>query len=287
LASKGEILLDLSRHTFASLILLCLAPALVRAQTRDEPGLDLTEPSPPKETRPAEAPPLPPPPSGTTQRPRENAATAEAPIAPGESDVALGDRVKAVQLKGFLKRHRFELGVAFPFTVNDAFYEKLGVSGKLAYNLEDSFALQVRGGYYWQLRSDHVREGKLAFSSQLLQSRIYGQAMLDGVWSPVYGKVAWLGSSIVHFDLYLLAGFGAVWSATSLEPRNEGPHIATDLGGGIRFYPSDWLALDAGLIGTFYPDQPSTSAPSSLQRVLSAQVGFTVFLPLTFEYSHP
>lgn len=201
--------------------------------------------------------------------------------------MAIGDRVKAVQRKGFLKAHRWELGAFFPATVNDAFYEKLGAGGKLAYNFEDSFALALRGAYYSQLRSNHVREGKLAFSSQLLQSELRGQLMLDGVWSPVYGKVAWLGSSIVHFDVYLLAGFGAVWSATSFAPRKEGPHLATDFGGGIRFYPKSWLALDGGLVATLYPDQPVQQVPSTVQKVVAAQLGLTVFWPFTFEYVYP
>ena len=31
--------------------------------------------------------------------------------------------------------------------------------------------------------------------------------MLDGIWSPVYGKVSVLDNHIVHFDLYLAAGY--------------------------------------------------------------------------------
>ncbi len=254
------------------------------AQGKEEPGLDLSEP-PPSPTRPAEPPPAPPP-AGAKPRGDEGASEA-APIAPGEADVALQDRVKAVQRKGFLKEHRLELGAYFPLTINDAFYEKLGIGGKLAYDVTDTFALAIRGAYYWQFRTSHVREGAQAFSSQLLTSQIRGQAMLDGIWSPIYGKAAWLGSKIVHFDLYLLAGFGGVWSATSLAPRSEGPHLAADFGGGIRFYPKDWLSLDAGVVATLYPDQPSTAAPSTIQKVVAAQLGFTVFFPFSFEYSQP
>ncbi len=203
-----------------------------------------------------------------------------APIAPGESDVALGDRVKAVQLKGFLKQHRLELGLAVPATINDGFYEKVGIGGKLGYNLADSFAVAARGTYFWQIRSSHVREGQLAFSSQLLNSQVHFVGTLDGIWSPVYGKVAWLGSQIVHFDMYLLAGFGGVSSAT-------GWHVATDFGGGIRFYPKSWLALDAGVVATIYPDQASTVAPSTIEKIVAAQFGLTVYYPFTFEYSHP
>ena len=274
----------LPTHTVTFLLLLLpllLVPAAGLGQAKEEPGIDLTQPKAPA-ARPAE----PPPPSATAQRPAPRTRE-DAPLAPGERDAAFEDRVKAVQRKGFLKRHRFELGLSFPGTVNDAFYQKVGVGAKLAYNFEDSFALALRGTYFWQLRSNHVREGNIAFSSQLLASQIYGQAMVDGIWSPVYGKVAWLGSRIVHFDAYLLAGAGAVWSATSAAPRSEGPHIATDFGGGLRFYPADWLALDGGVIATFYPYQPNTAVPGTIQRIVAAHVGVTFFFPLGFEYVYP
>lgn len=279
MVDRSENTLYLPRHTFTFFLLL--APLVALGQTREEPGIDLSRP-PPQQAAPAQ-----PPAPGGDSRGRDEKGQELGPIAPGEGDVALGDRVKAVQRKGFLKRHRLELGLDLPGTLNDAFYEKLGLGGKIAYHLEDSFAVAVRGTKWWQLRTDHVREGKLAFSSQLLTSELYGQLMLDGIWSPVYGKVAWLGSSIVHFDLYLMAGFGAVWSATSVAPRSEGPHPAADFGGGIRFYPNSWLALDAGVLATVYPDQPNTSFPSTVQKVIAARVGLSVFLPPTFEYVYP
>ena len=170
-----------------------------------------------------------------------------------EGDVALGDRVKAVQRKGFLKRHRFELTPLFAATVNDAFYQKVGGGLRAAYNLGDAFAIAARGAIYQQedlklapVRTNNVREGKVAFQSQLLSSQIYRLAMIDGIWSPVYGKAAWLDRSIVHFDLFLTAGFGLVWSATSFDGGGKeglGPHVAADVGAGLRFYPLEWLAL--------------------------------------------
>ena len=196
-----------------------------------------------------------------------------------DEDVALGDRVKAVQRKGFLKRGRLELTPMFSATVNDAFYQKFGGGLRLAYNLQDSFAIAVRGAYYEPLRTDNVREGKVAFESQLLTSQLNGQAMVDGIWSPVYGKASFLGSSILHFDLFLAAGFGVIWSATSLEPRDEGPHLATDIGGGVRFYPKEWLAFELGLMATLYPDQPILSVPGTVQSVFVANVGLSFFFP--------
>jgi hypothetical protein len=78
-----------------------------------------------------------------------------------------------------------------------------------------------------------------------------------------------------------------VWSATSSAPRSEGPHVATDFGAGLRFYPADWLALDGGVIATLYPDQPNTAVPGTIQRVVAAHLGLTIFFPFGFEYGSP
>jgi outer membrane beta-barrel protein len=251
---------------------LLALPLCVGAQ--EMPGIDLSEP-----------------PRGGDERSGDEAAArgaAATPLGdPGERDAALGDRVKAVQRKGFLKRGRFEVTPLFSASLNDAFYQKFGGSLRLGYHLADSFALAVKGTYYRPLRTDNIREGTVAFQSQLLTSQLDGEAMVQGVWSPVYGKVAVVAKQIIHFDLFLHAGFGAVWTATSGAPRDEGPHLATGFGGGVRFFPKEWLALELGLSATLYPDQPNVSVPSTLQRVVAAGFGFSVFLPTTFDYVYP
>jgi outer membrane beta-barrel protein len=272
-------------------LLALTAPVLALAQ--DLPGLDLSRPAEEKKEKekekrpqPTEVAPLSLEPVPPAEEPVRKPAEGRTGIF-GEHDVALGDKVKAVQRKGFLKRGRFEVAPIFALTVNDAFYQKIGGGLRLAYSLQDSFAVAVRGSYYTPLRTDNVLEGKIALSSQLLTSQLYGQAMLDGVWSPIYGKASFLSDSIVHFDVFLSAGFGAVWSATSLAPRSEGPHPAAEVGGGVRFYPYEWMAFELGLLATFYPDQPVTSVPATIQKVFVANVGFSFFFPFTFEYVYP
>jgi outer membrane beta-barrel protein len=273
--------------TFA--ILLAAVPFLGGAQ--ELPGIDLNQP--PKAEK-AQAPgegELPPIDLSQSQPAQPQAGKAEEPAATGvpfsESDVALGDKVKAVQRKGFIKRHRFEIEPQFSLSINDPFFQKFGGGLKIAYNFADTFALAVRGTYLKSVRTDAVREGKLAYQSQLLASQASQLLMLDGVWAPIYGKASFLNKNIVHFDLYLQAGFGLAWSATSVAPRNEGPHLATDLGGGVRFYPKQWLAFDLGLNATLYPDQPEKSVPGTVQKIFVANIGFSFFFPTTFEYQYP
>ena len=264
------------------LLLSLAAPA----GAQEQKGLDLSAPAEAKRPAPGpiEVAPLD---LGAPPPATPPAAAAAGGTLFGARDVALGDRVKAVQRKGVLKRGRFEVAPLLSLSVNDAFYQKVGGGLRVAYSIQDSFAIAARGSYYTPLRTDNGRVGRLAFQSQLLTSQLYGQAMLDGVWSPIYGKAAFLGDSIVHFDLFLLAGFGAAWSATSDAPRSEGPHPAAEVGGGVRFYPKEWMAFELGLAATFYPDQPIVSVPATIQKVFVANVGVSFFFPTSYEYVYP
>lgn len=280
------------RFQFAIAWLVAATPALALA-AEEQPGIDLSQQGKPRESAPAQGEELPPidlsqPPTRPARETPTPAPERPRAIQPfTEKDVALGDKVKAVQRKGFMKKGRLELAPLFAATVNDAFFQKFGYGLRLAYNLHDAFAVAVRGTKYAKLRTDNVREGKLAFESQLLNSDIDQQVMLGGVWSPIYGKASVLQSSIVHFDLFLQAGFGMVWSATSGPPLSQGPHVAADFGGGLRFYPKEWLAFELGLLATFYPDQPSAQLPATTQRVFVMNFGMSFFWPFGFDYVYP
>jgi outer membrane beta-barrel protein len=300
------------RNLLAIAWLVAALPAL----GQDATGIDLSQPPPKKDDGTVVMPPidLSKPAEPAVPAPKKEAAPPPAPTAPfGEQDVALGDKVKSVQRKGFIKKGRFEAEPIFVATLNDAFYQKFGGGLRVAYNFGETFALAVRGITYrkpewsnpsgWQpapIQTDNARAGKIAFGGQLLSSQIYDQLMLDGVWSPVYGKISVLGRSIVHFDAYLTAGFGLIWTATSYAPRDNaglgpapgtflvgGSKLGADLGGGVRFYPKDWLALDAGVMATLYPDQPVSSLPATVQKVFTVNLGISFFFPFSFDYVYP
>lgn len=265
----------------------------------EAPGLDLKERAKPKGAeKPLELAPL----DLTKPRPppEAKAEKALAPLPLEAQDVALGDKVKAAQRKEFLKRGRFEIEPLVAVTLNDAFYQKFGGGLRAAYSFEDSFALALRAVTFcqpsfsspssWQpitIRTGNAQAGTLAFGSQILASQIYDLTMLDGVWSPVYGKISFLNTNIVLFDIYLTAGGGLAWSSTSFAPLNEGAHLAADVGGGLRFYPTSWLAFELGVVATLYPDQPVKSVPGTLQKVVLANIGFSFFFPTSFEYVYP
>ncbi len=267
----------------AILLALCLSPALAFAQNQDEQGLGLdlsggdtakeqeeTEESLTSETPAEEPPPL----SGA-----EAELPTPEPLTPAGRDVTLDDRVKSVQRKVYLKRGRFELAPSVGLSVNDPYYSKVNASVRAAYYLADSLAVAVRGSAMQVLPSDDVRTAKRVFNnSRIFFSEPQLAALADVEWSPLYGKVAFL-NSILHFDAYLLAGAGAVFTEASAA-GNRGPSFAADVGLGLRFVTRDWLAVNVAVINTSFVDQPLGTSKGATQNIMTLNAGISIFLPL-------
>jgi outer membrane beta-barrel protein len=200
-----------------------------------------------------------------------------------DEEVSLGDRVKAVQRKHFLKRRRFELVPTFSFTLNDPFYTKVGGGLAANYHLADSLGISLHYTRYGIMQTDNVRLAKRELRSLLLSSKLEWNAGADLVWTPIYGKLAWF-NSIVQYDLFLVAGLGAAWSQTSGSPVDDGAHPAVDIGVGQRFAFSDWMAVDVWVKELLYADRPQDRQISEIQKVLTLNVGLSFWLPTSFGY---
>jgi outer membrane beta-barrel protein len=269
----------------ATLLALCLWPALALAQTDPGMGLDLTgaDANKTEEQKPAttETPPPAesPPPAAASTPPATKAPAAAAPAeAELPTDITQDDRVKSVQRKVYLKQGRFELTPLVSFSINDPYYSKLGAAVRGAYYFADTLAVSARFSAMQVLPSDDVRTAKRAFQSRIFHSVPQWSALADAEWAPLYGKVAFL-NSILHFDGYLLAGAGAVKTETSsLEGRSL--NVAADLGVGMRFVTKDFLAVNVALINTSYVDQPLGTSKGAIQNLMTINAGISLFFPL-------
>ncbi len=201
----------------------------------------------------------------------------------GESDTALGDRVKAVQRKHFLKRGRLEAVPSFALSLNDAFNSKVGAGLAVNYHLADSIALSLHYDKFYRAQSDNVRIAKRELRSLLLASAIDWSAGVDFLWTPIYGKLSWF-NTIVQYDLFLATGVGGVWSQTSGAPVDDGLHPAVNAGIGQRFAFTDWMAFEFWVKQLLYADRPQDREISEIQKVLTMNVGLSFWLPTSFEY---
>ncbi len=278
---------------FAALALLLLGGG--RAQARDQfEGLDLTGGDEPAKQPPAKDAPKPvdeldltqpaaPPPAATPAPTTPAARTVAKPKDDSvavERDITQDDRVKSVQRKLYLKRHRFELAPYFAVNVNDPFYTKLGGAIRAAFYPHDTLAVSARFTLLNTQPTEDVRTAKRNFNSRIFFSVPAWTAMADVEWSPIYGKVA-IFNSILHFDGYLLGGGGVVFTETSAstDPNRAGVKPAFDLGIGFRFITKDWLAVNVALINTAYVDVPTGSVKGSTQNIMLVHAGVSIFFP--------
>jgi outer membrane beta-barrel protein len=194
-----------------------------------------------------------------------------------ERNITQEDRVKSVQRKLYIKKHRFELSPYVFATINDPYYSKLGVAGRLAYYLADTLALSGRFSLMQVVPSDDKRTANRVFRSEIFFSEPQWSAMGDLEWSPLYGKVA-IFNSILHFDAFIAGGLGVVRAATSALP-GRGLYFASDIGVGLRFVVKDYLAVSTTLINTSYVDQPTGITKGVTQNILALGVGLSLFIP--------
>ena len=252
------------------------APAAPGAQEKPpEPtteglGLDLTE-----EAKK--------PPPSTVTLPSDKVK--DAPVL-DEQSLVEDDRVKSIQRKVFVKTHRFELLPTIFVSVNDPYYSKWGGSLRGSFFLSDTLAVAVHASIYDLLPTDDVRTAKANFQSRIFYS-VPKWSVLGAVeWSPIYGK-ATIFNSIIHFDGFILAGLGALWSDTSSTPLDSknpsgptrGPNIAGEFGFGFRFMTTDWLSVNLALINTSYVDQPAGTNKGAIQNILALNAGISLFFP--------
>jgi outer membrane beta-barrel protein len=123
-----------------------------------------------------------------------------------EGDTA-GGRRKGVQRRDFLKRHRFELSGVGGFYASDALSSTYSYGGALSFYPSEDFGLEAlvtRSPVRFRLE-----EPFSAFDSQQhFQPGVAWQAIGSLLWSPIHAKFKFTDATIIHGDLFVVAGAG-------------------------------------------------------------------------------
>ncbi len=193
------------------------------------------------------------------------------------------DRIKSIQRRAFLKYNRWELTPTFCLSLNDAFYQRMGVGAAGAYHVADALGFEIQGIYIIDFRTDMV--GYFQRANQALprvsQMRYYFMGSL--LWSPLYGKLSFFTNDIVPFDAYLIGGMGMVSTST-------GAKLAGNLGLGLRYFVTSWLAIKLEVRDLIYTDrfhlEESNANYTDIQNQLMLGIAVSFFLPPDFEYEY-
>jgi outer membrane beta-barrel protein len=172
------------------------------------------------------------------------------PVAMERSDRIWGQRRRPILLnRRYLKAGRHELGLFGGVVPNHPFLEYYPVGLRYDVFISESLGIELDGAYIGEVfrRSSNLRD--------FLQRHDAGppvddvslwRAHLGVQWSPFYSKIAFLGQKLLHFDMGLYAGLGAV-GAGRLEPGgdlvDESVYLEGAVGVGLRVFLGRHAAL--------------------------------------------
>jgi outer membrane beta-barrel protein len=151
-----------------------------------------------------------------------------------EGDTA-GGRRKGVQRRDFLKRHRFELSGVGGFYASDALSSTYSYGGALSFYPSEDFgveALVTRSPVRFRLE-----EPFSAFDSQQhFQPGVAWQAIASLLWSPIHAKFKFTDATIIHGDLFAVAGAGRTFHDSVLG-------VTYEVGAGMKLYLWRYVAF--------------------------------------------
>nr|WP_236673681.1 outer membrane beta-barrel domain-containing protein [Comamonas sp. JC664] len=125
----------------------------------------------------------------------------------------------------------------------NAYYKGLVGTVGYTYHFNDTFAWQVgRGTYSYNLQTSLRRQLERDFNTSpnaaAFQDQVQWMVGSDLIWSPLYGKMAFLNASVLHVEAFLLGGGTVV----KLD-RDGGFRPGVNVGLGVRLFTGKTLSL--------------------------------------------
>jgi outer membrane beta-barrel protein len=239
-----------------------------------------------------------------------------------EAKKAVRAEIYAVQQQYVIKAQRFEIQPYFAFTLNDQFVTHDAPGLALNYYITQVLAVGVNGAWYGSLNtdSDFNFQNRRAARIAVPLNDYQVSADLNFTYVPMYGKFAGFGDFIFHYDAYIDGGVGLLRTKPIpvIDPDNRSFDWNTlvnfDVGIGLRIFFNRWLAavLEVRDIMYFekienikvangpavtqgqagYANSPLNPAfwydPNThFTNDVQLQVGLSLFLPTSFEYTLP
>lgn len=147
--------------------------------------------------------------------------------------------VEAVYNKKFKHKKRHELSAGGGLYFRNDLNSTISTGGNYTYHFSEYHSWEILNFIFLSNRETQLRK-EIKDKTGLVPDTEDNQFFLTTAYSlhPTYGKIAWFGSKILHFDLYFLIGGGV----RKLAGKNLVKPAATG-GAGFRFYLSQRLSL--------------------------------------------
>ncbi len=182
-------------------------------------------------------------------------------------------QVSVIQKRYLPRTGRFQAYVGPSMTLNDPWYNVMGASIKLGYNLTEAWGLE---GNYSFLSTDKTMAHKELKSENNITTDgfVYTKSYYTlGVnWTPLYGKMTWLNEKIVYYDIYFSAGFGGT------EIQTGDKQDTFSIGAGQIFSITKAYAFRWDLSWNIFEAQQIDASQGTYNNVILS-AGISIFFP--------
>jgi outer membrane beta-barrel protein len=230
----------------------------------------------------------------------------------GPKATEVSEEIYAVQQIYALRRNRLEILPSFGFTLNDPYVSHSNIGVGLNFWVTNVLAIGANLNWYQGLDSEsdlnfHVRRStRLAIRPTEFQ---FG-ASLNFTYVPFYGKFAMFRRYIFQWDAYVLGGVGVMHTrpipVVDPEYRSFDFSYKVSVGNpgiGFRIFLSKWFTIFLELRDYIYLEKLENlrvalgqdrqvesgwlDSSSTVVNNVVASVGFTIYIPFTFDYKLP
>jgi outer membrane beta-barrel protein len=228
-----------------------------------------------------------------------------------EAQKDLNEVIYAVQQIYAKRKGRFELNPYWSISLNDQFIQHPGPGIAANFYISEVLAIGANFNYYrpFNVDSDFNADVRRAARVGVPLTYYDWNANFNFFYVPAYGKFAGFSDFIFHWDLYLVAGAGAISTKpiAVIDPDNRffeyEPKLAFNAGLGARIFFNRWFAailefrdyifqdelesLDIPVDPVAQRDQANWYGDNELTNNVQAQFGVSIFMPFSFEYRLP
>ncbi len=236
----------------------------------------------------------------------------EGPVEPEPQREETVEEIYAVQQIYALRLKRFELAPSAAFTVNDPYLKHPGLGFSTNFWITNVLAVGVN--FLWYDWGDPLDRGT-TLVEQIQRSFRLGVPINEwqfGLWAnfsyvPFYGKFK-VRKKIFQWDSYLIGGVGMMRTKPipvfdpEIREFDYNLRVSFNVGIGLRIFLTRYLTFFTEFRDYMFLEQfenvnvdpanredPSTwlDGSSTFFNNLTVQFGFTIFLPIKFEYRLP
>lgn len=149
-------------------------------------------------------------------------------------------QVSVVQKRRYPKQGAMELEVFAGVIPNDAFVVHVPVGVRVSKHLSEHMGVELSASVAADVDTalrDFLEEEDVHLSAQVRdRQRARGSAGL--LWSPIYGKFAWMNAHVTYVEAFFAAGLGAVLTTMAGLDGTDGIRPEAYVGTGLRLFLS-------------------------------------------------